>query len=82
MGIWVYGYMGIWVYGYMGIWVYGYMGIWVYGYMMGQEEERGVTKTHTLFADNLKVYKEKHQKRYRRMLWGELRNVQNCLQKR
>ena len=32
------------------------------GYMMGQEGERGVKRTHSLFVDDLKVYQENHQK--------------------
>ena len=32
------------------------------GYMMGQEGERGVKITHSLFVDDLKVYQENHQK--------------------
>ena len=32
------------------------------GYMMGQERERGVKRTHSLFVDDLKVYQENHQK--------------------
>ena len=32
------------------------------GYMMGQEGERGVKRTHSLFVDNLKMYQENHQK--------------------
>ena len=31
-------------------------------YMMGQEGERGVKRTHSLFVDYLKVYQENHQK--------------------
>ena len=32
------------------------------GYMIGQEGERGVKRTHSLFVDHLKVYQENHQK--------------------
>ena len=32
------------------------------GYMMGQEGERSVKNTHSLFVDDLKVYQENHQK--------------------
>ena len=32
------------------------------GYIMGQEGERGVKRTHSLFVDDLKVYQENHQK--------------------
>ena len=32
------------------------------GYMMGQEGERGVKRTHSLFVDDLKVYQENHKK--------------------
>ena len=32
------------------------------GYMMGQEGERGVKRTHSLFVDDLKVYQENNQK--------------------
>ena len=30
--------------------------------MMGQEGERGVKRTHSLFLDDVKVYQENHQK--------------------